>query len=239
MPVVIGETHYETSAVFKDKAAAMNAPIYFADQLISASHTHASLDHTYLNIHRLEDRMLLYPDLVSDLTGPFQPKNLLTILQTMEVLPQIGIEISRKQVRMGLRQVHSACNYMGRWQVLQASKPTIIADSAHNEGGLAYTMTEVKKMPHDDLHIVLGMVKDKDLSKLLALFPKQATYYFCKPNVPRGLAANLLQDQAHQHSLVGGSYTSVKAALSAAHNNAHNNDIIYVGGSTYVVAEII
>ncbi|MCB0663688.1 MAG: bifunctional folylpolyglutamate synthase/dihydrofolate synthase, partial [Saprospiraceae bacterium] len=129
-------------------------------------------------------------------------------------------------------------NMMGRWEVL-GSKPTIIADSAHNKEGLDWAMQQLATMPREKLHIVMGAVNDKDLDKMLALFPAEGTYYFAKPDIPRGLDASSLQTLAAKFNLHGQTYPSVQSALAEATSNANEKDLIYVGGSTFVVAEVL
>jgi dihydrofolate synthase/folylpolyglutamate synthase len=129
-------------------------------------------------------------------------------------------------------------NLKGRWQVLQEN-PKVICDTAHNKEGLEMVLKQLKKEAFKRLHIVLGVVSDKKLEDVLPLFPNNASYYFCKPDIPRGLSAAVLQEKAIQFNLIGKKYTTVKGALKSALLNANQQDIIYVGGSTFVVAEII
>ena len=127
---------------------------------------------------------------------------------------------------------------LGRWQTIHL-KPLIICDTSHNEDGIQNILTQIKKTPHEQLHIVWGTVNDKNIEKLLALLPKNAVYYFCEANIPRALPKETLLNLAKQHNLKGQQYPSVKTALSYAQKNAHNKDLIFVGGSTFVVAEVL
>ncbi len=127
---------------------------------------------------------------------------------------------------------------MGRWQLL-GKNPPILADSGHNIHSLQNTILQIQKQSYNKLHIVLGFVNDKNLDKVLPLFPSHAIYYFCRPNIPRGLDANVLQEQALNYSLTGEIYPSVKEALQSASQNADNQDFIFIGGSTFVVAEVL
>jgi dihydrofolate synthase/folylpolyglutamate synthase len=129
-------------------------------------------------------------------------------------------------------------NLKGRWQVLQEN-PKVICDTSHNKEGLAIVLNQLKKEQYKKLHIVLGVVLDKNLDEILPMFPKEATYYFCKPNIPRGLSEVVLQEKATNFDLYGKKYVTVKKALAAALDNANQEDTIYIGGSTFVVAEII
>lgn len=211
-PVVVGETQEEVSDVFTAIAGERRAPIYLADQLISDNYE-------------------------SDLKGEYQKKNIKTVVQTCHLLRDMGYKISEEDLRAGLMNIVENTGLKGRWQVLQ-TKPKVICDTAHNQEGLSLVMEQLKKESFDSLHIVLGMVNDKDLSSILYLFPESAQYYFCKPDIPRGLDADELRAEALKFGLTGDTYSSVNAAYNQALTNAGSKDIIYVGGSTFVVAEL-
>ena len=213
IPVVIGETQSETENVFKNKAEENNSEIYFADQLI-------------------------HDVLESDLKGTYQLKNIKTVMQSVEVLRKSGFRITEKHLKNGLSNVVKNTGLQGRWQIL-STIPKIICDTAHNKEGLTYIFDQIEKECFNQLHIVFGVVNDKDLNSIISLLPKSATYYFCKPNVQRGLNQNTLKDYFHAKGYVGKSYVSVNEALKSAKINANSDDLIYVGGSTFVVAEII
>ena len=212
-PVVIGETQLETEVVFRTKATKEQAPIYFADQ-------------------RIENT------LPTSLKGTYQIYNVRTVLQTIEILNTGAFTIPTEAVQQGLLKVTENTGLRGRWEVL-GSFPTIICDTAHNREGLRLVFKQLQSEKFQRLHVVLGMVNDKDVSSLLDLFPKQAQYYFCKPNVLRGLEASQLAQIFSEHGFEGLVCQSVKAALITAKQNASHDDLIYVGGSTFVVAEII
>jgi dihydrofolate synthase/folylpolyglutamate synthase len=211
-PVVIGETQEEVAEVFCTVAKQKEAPIYFADKLITGNFE-------------------------SDLKGAYQKKNIKTVVQTCKLLKDLGYNISEHALRVGLLNVGLNTGLKGRWQVLQ-TKPKVICDTAHNKEGLSLVMEQLEKESFQTLHIVLGMVNDKDLSSILFLFPKTAQYYFCKPDIPRGLDAEELKDEALKFGLTGAVYASVDAAYNHALNNATPEDLIYAGGSTFVVAEL-
>lgn len=213
IPVVIGETHLETENVFINKAKETLSPIYFADQIINDV-------------------------LESDLQGTYQINNIKTVVQSVKILNDVGFYISSKDLKTGLLNVVANTGLQGRWQVL-GNQPKIVCDTAHNKEGLGYTMQQVKKEKHNKLHIVFGVVNDKDLEAIIPLLPKHARYYFCKPDVQRGLDAKLLQSYFKKNDLHGNYYNSVSEALTSAKSNANTSDFIYVGGSTFVVAEII
>lgn len=214
IPVVIGEYTSETKPVFMDKAVGNNSEIYFASEMISEN----------------------YP---SDLIGDYQMHNKKNVLQTMAILnAQKEFKISDNQIKSGLLNVIKNTGLEGRWQQL-GEFPKIICDTAHNKNGLEIVLKQIQNEKYDTLHIVLGVVNDKDLTEILPLFPKEAIYYFCKPNIPRGLDAQILQEKAQKFNLKGEVYNSVSESYKNAAQNASKADFIYIGGSTFVVAEIL
>ena len=213
IPVVIGETQIETETVFKSKAEETNSQIYFADQLIETS-------------------------IESDLKGSYQKHNIKTVLQAVKVLQESKFKISQSELTKGLLKVTKNTGLQGRWQVL-GYKPKIVCDTAHNKEGLTYIMQQLKTEKFNKLHVVFGVVNDKDLSSIMNLLPMNALYYLCKPDVQRGLAVEELKELFKENQLIYQSYESVKEALNNAKLNASKEDLIYVGGSTFVVAEII
>jgi dihydrofolate synthase/folylpolyglutamate synthase len=235
IPVVIGETHDETKPVFDAKAAEMNTLIVYADQHFAAIPVEESLTHSTFDVYK--DGELIYPTLKANLNGDFQVKNIQTVLQAVELL-QPHFNLQEAHIRQGLYELKTQTRFIGRWQILQ-EKPLIIADSAHNEGGIQLIVNNLKTIPCRTLHFVMGVVNDKDFSKLFDLLPKDAIYYFAKADIPRGLPAEVLQQQAAPYGLRGKSYSSVKNALNAAKRRATAEDLIFVGGSIFVVAEVI
>ena len=213
VPVVIGETQKETKEVFLNVANKNHSDIYFADTLINEI-------------------------LPSDLRGLYQQKNKKTVLQTIKVLKPSSYKISDEQIKSGLLHVVKNTGLQGRWQILQ-EQPKVICDTAHNREGLNYIVKQLEEEVYSHLHIVFGVVNDKDLSSILDIMPKKATYYFCKPDVPRGMEIHMLQKKFLSAGFKGASYVSVNEALKNARNLASDSDLIYVGGSTFVVAEII
>ena len=160
-----------------------------------------------------------------------------TVLKAIELL-QNAFEISDLHIQNGFKNVIRNTGLLGRWQILN-EKPFVVADTAHNAHGLKRVLQQIENQLYQTLHIVLGVVNDKDLDSILPLFPKDAHYYFSKPNIPRGLEATELQKKAVNFGLVGKVYSSISEAYAWALNTATENDFIYVGGSTFVVAEII
>lgn len=235
VPVVIGETQSETKPVFDAKATEMHASIVYADQHFEAAIQDQSLTHTVFDV--TQDGKLKYKNLIVNVHADYQAKNLQTALQAVEVLKQ-HFSLEENKIRAGLHDLKKRTRFIGRWQLL-GEKPIILADSAHNEGGLQLAMQQLTKIPHLNLHFVLGVVNDKDLSKMLSMLPRNARYYFAKANIPRGLDAKVLQEQAAAVGLKGKTYISVKNALKAAKRQARPDDLIYVGGSIFVVAEVV
>ena len=214
IPVVIGEYTPETKPVFLARAKECNSKIYFASDLISEN----------------------YP---SDLIGDYQIHNKKTILQTLTVLVNVSdYKITPAVLQTGLKNVIKNTGLQGRWQQLNEF-PKVICDTAHNKNGLEIVLNQIQKEDFDTLHIVLGVVNDKDLDEILPLFPKKAIYYFCKPNIPRGLDVLILKQKAASFDLKGEVYNSVPEAYQKAIKNAAKSDFIYIGGSTFVVAEIL
>lgn len=235
IPVVIGETQAETKPVFDAKAAEMNAPIVYADAHFAAIPVENTLTHTTFDIY--QDGTLIYPQLNANLSGDFQVKNIQTVLQAVELLKS-NFSLQETNIRQGLQDLKALTRFIGRWQII-GENPTIIADSGHNEGGIRLVLINLKRLTYKKLHFVMGIVNDKDFNEMFELLPKNAVYYFAKANIPRGLNAKALQKQAANFNLKGKTYTSVKNALKAAKRNADPEDLIFVGGSIFVVAEVI
>jgi len=214
IPVVIGEYTAETLPVFENKAAENHAEIFLASDLITKN----------------------YP---SALLGDYQISNKKTVLQTIKVLQsQKEFSISEEHIKDGFLNVITNTGLHGRWQQIHEN-PKVICDTAHNKHGLAIVMKQVMHEKFDRLHIVLGLVNDKNLDEILPLFPKNAIYYFCKPDISRGLDVAILEQKASEYELLGKAYVSVSEAYQGALAMALENDFIYIGGSTFVVAEIL
>ncbi|MEL7251820.1 MAG: folylpolyglutamate synthase/dihydrofolate synthase family protein [Bacteroidota bacterium] len=237
IPVVIGETHRETAPVFREKAAAVNAPLYFADQLFQVQPLAEDLTATYYAVQR--KHKVYHPRLGVNLHGPYQHLNLQTALAALEVWQQHQSErfLPFTAVEKGWSKLQSLTRFQGRWQLL-GQEPRILVDSAHNEGGLRVVMERLEAIP-GQLHIVLGVVNDKKLDQVLPLFPARAHYYFAKAAIPRGLPADELKQTAARYNLEGRTYVSVQNALQAAKRAAQPNDTIFVGGSIFTVAEVL
>ncbi len=236
IPVVIGEFHEETFPVFLEKTNSHAASIFLASENVQAEILIEELDKIELNISYLDQ--LIYPSLMLDLTGTYQLKNIKTTIQSIEVLRSIGVEMPEEAVYEGLKQVKKNTGFAGRWQII-SDHPLIICDCAHNSAGLEELFEQVKNTHFEKLHIVTGAVNDKDLGANLKQFPKTATYYFCKPDIPRGLDAEILEQMAGSVGLHGKSYKSVREALNFAKQEMNEEDLLLICGSIFVVAEAL
>lgn len=214
IPVVIGEYTNETKPVFLRKAEENQSEIFFASENISEN----------------------FP---SELLGDYQIHNKKTVMQTLQILnAKFSFKISDEQIKNGFLKVIKNTGLQGRWQQLK-QMPKVICDTAHNKNGLEIVLNQIKNEKYDALHIVLGFVNDKNLDEILPLFPKNAIYYFCKPNNLRGLDTSILLQKALENNLKGKVYNSVLEAYHYALSKAKKTDFIYIGGSTFVVAEIL
>lgn len=216
IPVVIGETTPETKAVFLQRAEEVNAPIIFAEDTTKND----------------------YPGMRTELQGLYQIKNTRTILTALPLLKKAGYHIDEQSVRNGFAHVCELTGLMGRWQKLQDT-PTLICDTGHNVGGITYIAEQLKQQNYRQLHIIIGMVNDKDVSGVLALLPKDATYYFTKASVKRALPEEELCKLAAKAGLQGSCYPNVPAAVTAAQEKSHPEDFIFVGGSSFIVADLL
>ena len=208
--VIIGRNQSDIKSVFEDIAYKKNAPIKYA------------------TLHNYK----------SDLKGDYQKENMNTAVSAILEIQKKGWKITNQNIKKGLLKTITNTGILGRWQILE-KKPLIICDTGHNEDAIKAIYTQIKQVPHKNLHIVFGTVNDKDLCRMLNVLPKDAVYYFCKANIIRAIDAIELNKKASQYQLIGSSFTSVEAAIKEAKNNAEPDDIIFIGGSTFVVAEAI
>tara|TARA_B100000809_G_C15138442_1_gene531757 strand:+ start:983 stop:2200 length:1218 start_codon:yes stop_codon:yes gene_type:complete len=213
VPVVIGETQKETKDVFQNKAEQGKSLIQFADVLIKNT-------------------------LQTDLKGVYQQKNVKTCIAVSNCLIDKGWRISKHDIEIGLQNVVKNTGLLGRWQVL-SENPLTICDTGHNEEGVKELVEQIKNMDYNKLHFVFGAVNDKSIERVLELLPKTALYYFCAAKIPRAMAVKELMAVAEQKGLNGIECDSVKSAFSSAKANALGNDLIFIGGSTFVVAEVV
>jgi len=236
IPVVISQTQLDVLSVFNTKAQSLKAPIIFADK------QYKILSHDFqdglLCVELLEKITNNTQRYKLDLTGTYQLKNLQGVLSCINSLKQKGFLIEDENVLYALQHVKKLTGLMGRWQIL-SEKPLIIADTGHNEDGITEVVKNIERYSYKKLHMIIGVVNDKDVTSILKLLPKNATYYFCKANIPRALPEKELFDLAKQHDLKGKKFASVALALSEAKKVAKADDLIFIGGSTFTVADAI
>lgn len=238
-PVVIGQTHADTLPVFRAKAAEMLSPIYFADENFEVRNvTYSIKDFPMLSLDIWHEGKPYLENLSSPLAGTYQPSNILTVIQTAQILEKSGWPTDIENVRSGIENVIKNTGFAGRWQMLQRY-PLTICDIGHNVDGIREVVKQLSITPHKKLHFVFGVVCDKDISGMLKLLPKNATYYFCNANLPRAMNAQLLADKAGQIGLKGKAWPSVIEAKKAALMAADKDDLVFIGGSAFVVAEVI
>lgn len=237
VPVVIGETQKETEPVFRQKAEEMKAPVIFADQSLMLRRSGIKRSEFMISTRDGVPGQGDGVPMSCPLKGIYQDKNLLTAYQALKI-EGLSLKINEEDIRKGFRDVIRLTGLQGRWQTLRRN-PKVICDVGHNEAGIEYIIKQLKVEEFKVLHWVLGMVNDKDAESILRLLPKEAIYYFCKANIPRGLDAVELQQKAMSFGLHGDVYPSVKDAYHAALDAARENDLVFVGGSTFVVAEVL
>lgn len=231
-PAVIGETTPETRTVFIQKATSTNSAIYLAEEndiILSHQHSHnGGIDYetkTYGAIH-------------GELSGLCQIKNTATILTAINVLAKIGLAIQPENIIEGFKHVCELTGLRGRWEKIDEN-PITICDTGHNVNGLEYIVRQLQQQKYEKLHIVFGMVNDKDIEGVLSIMPKDATYYFCQASVKRAMPSQQLKTLAEAHELKGNTFANVLDAYNSARQNASQNDFIYIGGSSFVVADLI
>jgi dihydrofolate synthase/folylpolyglutamate synthase len=250
VPVVIGEFQPEVADIFIAKAVWERSIISFASEEWEVEKLDLKDRETKeINLNQLLDVKVKKNALTSnfqspitnyqlDLTGTYQLKNIKTVLAAVEELIKRGFTITEDHIRTALRAVKTSTGLHGRWEVL-SQHPLTICDTGHNPEGVSEVLKNIAAIHYAKLHFVIGVVNDKDISKILAMLPKDAIYYFCKPDIPRGLEAESLKHKAESFGLNGESYNSVNEALTIAKQSTKENDLVFVGGSTFVVAEII
>jgi dihydrofolate synthase/folylpolyglutamate synthase len=235
IPVVISEKHPETELVFRNKALETNSSIFFAEDyfMVNESNTIEGL----LELNILDKTSNTNDILQSQLIGNYQKKNILGVLTAVQILNKNGFNISHEDIHSGISKVINQTGLKGRWQQL-STQPTVICDTAHNVSGITEVLENIATIGFGELWFVLGFVSDKDIDGILKLFPKNANYIFCQSHTPRALDAEVLQMRANNFSLSGTVIQDVNEAINFVKQKAQINDFVYVGGSTFVVAEI-
>ena len=238
VPVVIGEWLDETKPIFIDKASQTNSPIYFAQEEYAVSNISSGTYQLQCDVTSVEHHITEH--FILDLNGIYQTKNLRTVLCAEGLLMQLGFTIPNNAEKFALANTKKLTGLHGRWDVI-AEQPTIVLDVAHNEDGIRQLLVQLSVISEqfEHLHIVTGMVKDKDVDKVLSLLPKEAVYYFTNAHIPRALPAADLQTIAKEHGLHGKNYDDVNKAIAAAKQQAGINDLILVCGSIFLVGEVV
>jgi dihydrofolate synthase/folylpolyglutamate synthase len=236
IPVIISQTQIEVLSVFNTKAQSLKAPISFADKQYKVISNSIQDNLLCIELHeKVKNKTQLYK---LDISGLYQIKNLQGVLSCLEILKKKGFIIEDDAILKALQNVKKLTGLMGRWQTL-SENPLIIADTGHNEDGIKEVLKNLERYTYKKLHIVFGVVNDKDVTSILNLLPKTATYYFCKANIPRALPEKELFDLAKQHDLKGKKFPTVSEALTEAKKQAKPTDLIFVGGSTFTVADAL
>jgi dihydrofolate synthase/folylpolyglutamate synthase len=236
VPVVISETQSETQDVFINTAAALQAPIYFADQEWMADGS--TITNTHMELTLLNTRQQQMQHIRLDLNGQYQEKNVMGVLSCVKVLQQKGWHITAGHITTALAHVKKLTGLRGRWDIIQ-QHPLTVMDVGHNEAGIREVMEQLHHVNYQQLHIVVGFVKDKEVEKVLPLFPTTAHYYFCKAQIPRAMDEIALAEVAAAIGLQGHPYASVQAAFQAAKQHAQPDDMILICGSFFIVAEVM
>lgn len=234
-PIVVGRKQPETCDVFVEKAREQNAPLFFAenDWKIERMSDFSEINPVYrVTKNNISSFITL------DLPGIYQHENLCTVLKTIDILKEKGWPIPKPTIAEGLSNVRNLTGLQGRWQVL-GTHPLIVCDTGHNEDGIQMVAAQMKMMKFDKLYIVFGVVNDKEPDRILAQLPVEARYYFCQADLPRAMNPENLRLAAEKYGLRGEIYSSVKEAFAAAKHTAGTEDFIFIGGSTFVVAEIL
>lgn len=234
VPVVISKTQPEIAEVFEEVANNLQAPLYFADQELTVIATKSEIDRQFFSVKKEEETWL---ELELSLAGAYQQYNLPGVLKVLDLLQAANFKITEAALKQGLSQVNQFTGFKGRWQVLN-KQPLTICDTGHNADGVKQIVQQLQTLKAPKIHMVLGVVQDKDITEILKLLPPEYRYYFCQANLPRALPAAELLAKAQKAGLTGIAFADVKSAYKAAKNAAAPEEVIFIGGSTFVVAEI-
>lgn len=250
VPVVISQWQPEVASLFEERAAEQGSPLFFAGKEYYADYSmRDTAGRQVFNFHRGttsgngvqqtdHPSTLGYEGLKTDLTGSYQRLNIPAVLTTVDLLREKGWKIPREAVYRGLENVTGLTGLQGRWQVI-GHNPQVICDTGHNTAGIKEVVEQLRQTPYRRLHFVLGVVEDKDATGILALLPKEAVYYFTRASIPRALDAGILKEKATAFGLKGEVYPTVAAAFRAARDAAGREELVFVGGSNFVVAEVL
>jgi len=235
VPVIIGEIIPETKSIFDNIAAEKNAPLHLATEERNVAGW--EWEKHELMVEVAEQGKTDHKKYHLDLPGIYQSKNLLTVLEACSVLKELGYKLNEEDTRHGLQKAKKITGLHGRWEVIHEN-PTIILDVGHNEDGIKQIIQQIELTKHHDLHIIIGMVKDKEIDTVLSLLPHSANYYFTQAHIPRALPAETLKEKAGKFNLKGKTVTDVNEAIKEAKSKAHKDDLILVCGSVFLVGEV-
>jgi len=238
IPVVIGRHQKGIDNIFKQKSAQLKSPIFFVEDNISMIPSQQKNNNAQtINVQTKDSNSI--SNLKIPLLGNYQIENVCTALYAINILNKYAIvKITTNNIRNGFENVIDNTGLFGRWQILNTN-PLTICDTGHNIDGISAVVQQLAEQNYNKLLFVLGMVNDKDLSNIINILPKHANYYFCRPNIPRGLDADILKQKAKEFKLIGKSYNTVTEAYKAAKTDSKSDDLIFIGGSTFVVAEVV
>lgn len=235
-PVVVSEKQLEVTSIFEAVAKTNNAPIVFACNKFRVENSTVNNGYQTITVRSITDSSERIFSL--DLMGSYQTRNVIGVLAAIDQLQLIGYKVSPKDIALGLQKVVDNTGLMGRWQTIDR-EPLTICDTGHNVDGITHIVNQIKSTPYNKLHIVFGMVGDKNIDGVLQLLPKDATYYFTRPSIPRAMDEALLAHRATLFDLHGGVFPDVKSAIVAARKTAKPNDLVFIGGSTFIVADAL
>lgn len=236
-PIIISEKTDDTSPIFEETAHGNNSKIIFASSLWQAKVKEKTANSLTIVVHPIDEKEKT-ECYELDINGSYQPKNLLGVLAAVDELANLGFPVSKEDVCYALAHVKSLTGLLGRWQTL-GKDPLIICDTGHNEKGWEEILVSIKQQTFTHLHMIIGVMADKDIESLLNISPREATYYFCRPDFDRALNEHELQKQATEKGLIGQAYPSISEAIKTAQQVAHDDDFIFIGGSSFVVAEAL
>lgn len=236
IPVIVGKKQPEIADLFCAITDERDTELYFAEDIYTLVSANSQKEIQKLNyMSGLNDNQI---ELSCDLLGQYQQDNIRTAICTCDELVKLGIEIRQSDLKKGLENIVKNTGLLGRWQILQ-NNPKVICDTGHNVAGIREILEQIERTEYRKLSFVFGMVDDKNIEEVLSLMPKEATYYFTKASIPRALDENVLKEQAKKFGLAGNAYALVSEALENAISNSSDDDLIFVGGSTFVVAEVV
>lgn len=237
IPVVIGEYQNEITHVFIDRTKKLESLIYFASDHFEIDYFLKNIDGT-VTYHLSKCKLLDFKTLASDLIGFYQKKNICTALMSLTLLIQKKFDIQQKDIEAGIRNTIKLTGFKGRWQVI-SNNPLVICDTGHNEDGISAIIEQIHNTAYRKLHMIVGFVSDKDLNSIIKLFPKEASYYLCQPDVPRAKNVDELYSEFIFFGLNSYKFRKVHNAFKSAFGNAHKDDLIFIGGSNFVVADFL